>query len=901
MNENWGIVRRVDESPGSQFIQVTIDNINQGPPGFVTLELYCQMTGIDGGMRVGRWILSPQIAWEVRDYSGSGLEGGDMSHKGLPTLPRANTMTFRFESDQDSKWRMFIGSLLVDNGINRGGATGSYLGFAMHWPPYNGFTGPRILAAAGGVLVPLPPPDSGFGGGMSPWDSALRSDFSYIPEDLDPPKATLHARDLSHTEIEVAFDPLTMPVDPNFGPPKEIALVRSPSGFPTTLLDGIMVRRHPPVPADNTGWVRIPDSGLTPGAWYYYGLFAKYFSEGNTHWLRVAERSILLPQEYLSGDHLWERIPEWYRRQDMEPGGVTGTLRRVVDVIGYQTDAHRTWALTVGDVWDAEKMSADLLPYLGETLGQPVEYAAGDERYRALISRILPLRKIKGTEKGTEAYLSSITGYRTRVYPGLNLLPTVNEAEARHSNGLWQGTFSSSLTRVVSTGAATPGPAAGRCYHRLTYNGTTSQRPALRLGNGSDLTRMIPVIEGHEIVTSAFYRSSYTGVFNVRYRWFSRTGALRGSQTVAFGVIDSPWARLVAPAVTVPIAAAFAEVNLELSVHTTIDGLVTEVTDIMITDLSWRPEDVPGAGNTPPLSTPDIDSQGEYDHENYYETPRTVHVNVYPQRINYAYNSDFSMDNIPPDAWTIAERATWGLLKVAYENWGDIHDDEPGDSEEDWGDLAEGFEPLASNWEISFDTLNKRLVMTTGGPPTYIAQVQSHFFPVVPDDAISAAFLAWATIPGVLITLSVDFFTDEGAQFILSIDGVTQNFHSVAEPMTLTQSRYELRNAIVPEGAAFARITVDMRADQEYTGYLREALIENSPIPGAYFNGDEVDSAFGDFFFTGKPHESYSVYYQNYRSFINDAGGGDRITSLMEELLPMEADFVLRTAAGGLY
>ena len=296
----------------------------------------------------------------------------------------------------------------------------------------------------------------------SVYDSALRSDFSYIPEDLDPPEAILQARDVTHTSIDVFFDPMTIPQDPNFGAPTEIALVRSPSGYPTTLLDGIMIIRHPPTPPQNDGWVHVPDTGLTPGTWYYYGLFAKYESGGNTHWLRVGQRSILLPAEYLSADHLWERIPEWYRRSDMDPGGTTGLLRRVVDVVGYQTDAHRTWAFTVGDVWDAEKISADLLPYLGDTLGQPVEYAAGDERYRALISRILPLRKLKGTEHGTEAYLSTITGYRTRVYPGLNLLPTVNEAEALYSSGLWGKTGVSTLTPRGGDGLTGRQPAGRR-------------------------------------------------------------------------------------------------------------------------------------------------------------------------------------------------------------------------------------------------------------------------------------------------------------------------------------------------------------------------------------------------------------------------------------------------------
>ena len=1177
-------------------------------------------------------------------------------------------------------------------------------------------------------------------GSPNAYDAALRSDFSYIPEDLDPPKAILHVRDLTHTSAEVAFDPLQMPTDPNFGAPTEIALVRSPSGFPVTLLDGIMVRRHPPTAPDNDGWVRIPDTGLTPGTWYYYGLFAKYFSEGNTHWLRVGERSVLLPQEYLSADHLWERIPEWYRRQDMEPGNLPGVLRRLIDSVGYMTDAHRTWAYTVGDVWDAEKLSADLLPYLGDTLGQPVEYAAGDERYRSLLSNILPLRKMKGTEHGTEAYLSSLTGYRTRVYPGLNLLPTIDEAEAKYSSGLWTNSGTATLTRQVSTGGAIPGPAAGATYHRLTFDTAAAQQPWMQIGL-TDLTKAIPVEAGHQLVTSLFFRSSFTGTLVARYRWFGANGAVIGGDTVAtIGAIDGTWVRRNAAAVTVPAGAAFAGLAIHLSVSTSIGGLVIETTEIQVADLAWRPEDAPGSATTPPLSWAGTPT-GEYSDVGYYEPPRTVHINVYPQRINYALNSEFSMDNIPVDAWTVAERATWGLLPQAYSSWGDIHDEVVGDSEADWGDLAEGFEALGGDWTITFETANKRLALnpaakvtttiddpgylvptvgiastpdpgplparstivarirgplptaverslvsqddngsrawviarrsTTGlfvgyffhdsagvfgsggftaegatpitgqdesyalamdwrgptmwmqtlrptgdawvavdggnaaslptwfdstaplrigahfsnaaanrwddriysvecrsgldptgeavagatvefpgvdgnylsipdaanlamvgnqtiimdftpdvvtgialivarmeGPaPSYqvyinalnieysyydttpvnvqcnptvspnlvagvrrrlavtrvmnagvaeirwftssdlvtwtplgtmvqrfnvpraggpsrlligtqipgsgsswpydgrvhrlivtdgtgaagvpggtpvfdydealipndtvasfpahtgqtitvnqttgqkilqpvasqllwrfdandypgtgtsyvdprgrtwtltsasaitpktmvtnhIAQVQSGFVPVVAGDSISAAFTAWATVPGVQLTMSVQFFTDDAPEDSLSIDGVNQDVRGASQTMTTSPYRYELRNAVIPLGATHARVIVETRHTEDYDAYLQQALIENAQVPGPYFNGDEVDSAYGDYFFIGLPHESYSVYYQNYRSFINDAGGDDRITSLMDELLPMETDFVLRTAAYGLY
>jgi len=359
--------------------------------------------------------------------------------------------------------------------------------------------------------------------------------------------------------------------------------------------------------------------------------------------------------------------------------------------------------------------------------------------------------------------------------------------------------------------------------------------------------------------------------------------------------------RSKAIAVTAPATTAFVEIRFRLSVATTIAGLVVEMTDILVADQAWRPEDVPGAINTPPLSTSAAASLGKYDHESYYEPPRTVHVNVYPQRINYALNSLFTLDNLPAGAWTVADRATWGLLKQAYSNWGDIKDDQVGDSEADWGDLAEGFEPLSGAWTITFETAYQRLRLNPSGAPLYAAQVQSGFVPVVAGDSISAAFVSHATVAGVQLTLTVQFFTDAGAQHSLSIDGVSQDVPGKAHTLTTSPSRYELRNAVVPPGAAFARVVVETRHTATYSAYLSQALIENAQVPGTYFNGNDVDAAYGDYFFIGLPHQSYSVYYQNYRSFINDAGGDDRITSLMDELLPVETDFVVRTAAAGLY
>ena len=419
---------------------------------------------------------------------------------------------------------------------------------------------------------------------------------------------------------------------------------------------------------------------------------------------------------------------------------------------------------------------------------------------------------MKGTEHGTEAYISSLTGYRTRVYSGLNLLPTIDEAEAKYSNGLWAFDGTGTLTRIVSDGAATPGPAYGTTYHRLTANTAASQQPRMQLGAGARRPDADDPGRGRPPVSSPAPSSaprspapSSSGTSGSTPRCRSSAPHRRQLRCHRHGLGPSPDA-----------AGHRAGGGGLRRAHPPAVGGHDRQRARRRVDRHPRSPTWPGAPRT---------SRARPTHRRCRApTPASTTTSATTSRrapcTSTSTRSGSTTPSTPssawttsrPAAWTVAERATWGLLKQAYDSWGDIHDAQVGDSEADWGDLAEGFEPLAGDWSITFETANKRLVLNPAGAPTYTAQVQSHFVPVVAGDSISAAFVAWATVPGVQLTLAVQFFTDDAPQYVLSIDGVSQDVHGAPQTMTTSPYRYELRNAVIPAGASYARVIVETRA-----------------------------------------------------------------------------------------
>ena len=69
---------------------------------------------------------------------------------------------------------------------------------------------------------------------------------------------------------------------------------------------------------------------------------------------------------------------------------------------------------------------------------------------------------------------------------------------------------------------------------------------------------------------------------------------------------------------------------------------------------------------------------------------------------------------------------------------------------------------------------------------------------------------------------------------------------------------------------------------------MQRALIEDTAVPGGYFNGGVKDGAPGDFGYTGTTRQTPSVYYMNYKAILGS--GSNRLLTASKEMLPLHVN-----------
>lgn len=405
--------------------------------------------------------------------------------------------------------------------------------------------------------------------------------------------------------------------------------------------------------------VRVVDTGLMQGQWYYYGLFGRYFYQGNTYWFRLANSELLVPVDYGYKAKLWGAIPEFYRRLDEEHEGAyvgSGVLRRLIDTLGYECDVQRTWNATLGDLWDVERVNARLLPKLGAVLGHgSPEAALGDRRYRTLLANIMHLRKIRGTKDGIEGWLSAVTGYKVLVYVGKNLLLTNDDTELRSGQGSWVNIATGTIARVTSAGEI-GGPSSTEFYLRLTNSTGGTITSSLRS------TNLIPVVAGHQYRMSYMVRSTVARTTSWTATWFDATNASLGVVTDSSVPTTTGWAQFTGGWLTAPANAVWLQVTLNGPGMLNTEAI--SYWKMMLVDSTWQPTGQPALYTYPPTSYPSAT----------YEAARMVHVSLYPQRTNFAINSDFAANPgaFPAQGWANTDPATYGALLSAYATYAAI-------------------------------------------------------------------------------------------------------------------------------------------------------------------------------------------------------------------------------------
>jgi hypothetical protein len=321
--------------------------------------------------------------------------------------------------------------------------------------------------------------------------------------------------------------------------------------------------------------------------------------------------------------------------------------------------------------------------------------------------------------------------------------------------------------------------------------------------------------------------------------------------------------------------------------------------NMILVDTSWRPTGVPGKASTVPLSGT---NPGQYDDTGYWERPRRIWINLYPQRVNLATNSDFTLF-APNGGWVAADVPTYDLIRRAYATYTAINGTPP-TGEISYDDLRASLNPLSGNWTVDIDPTNQRMVLDTGvstGP--WYMQASGPLFPIHSLTNWSAAAEMSSTHPSTRVRLSIRWYSaNSTGNPILDASGqAVATLGRYSTPGTTTV-RAEIRNAAPPVGATYGRLIIEAVNDvADHTTYVQRVLIENNPIPGPYFNGSVTDGDYGDFFYIGASNTTFSAYYMSYKSFVTGVGGTDRIMSLMTELLPPTRDYKIIAANTGLY
>jgi len=208
--------------------------------------------------------------------------------------------------------------------------------------------------------------------------------------------------------------------------PFEVVIVYSPTGFPETVADGIIIKTQKHFDDDYS--VEHVKSYESPqGVWAYYSLFIHWNQNGNgstgVSWYeRMANLEELVPNNYGSYEQLWSRIPAQYRVGDtsgaaLDPSGLgRGQLSRFLSIFSFELDKTRSLIDAVMTQYDPEHNESQSIDALAEMFALEVTSAdIGTSRIRQLLQDIGYYRQQKGTVNSIKQYITAVSGCQVDV------------------------------------------------------------------------------------------------------------------------------------------------------------------------------------------------------------------------------------------------------------------------------------------------------------------------------------------------------------------------------------------------------------------------------------------------------------------------------------------------------
>jgi hypothetical protein len=260
--------------------------------------------------------------------------------------------------------------------------------------------------------------------------------------------ASAQARNVEPFEaVVIGYDTVILTwTSPAVGSWSGIQVVRSRSGFPRTVADGLSVFLF-----DHPNWNEINTftaDGLV-GGYHYFTLFLR----DAFGWQRVAEQDVLVPYDYSSTDRMWDTLPEYYRviRDDtadiskinlrVNPALYNGLgggeepnllLSAFISLFGWGFDLLRTQAEFVGQGYNPTTIHQSRLKLLSQQFGHELEPAVPTHVNRTIVRNLASLYRRRGTLDGIHDILSAVSGWDVEVTLGKNML--LSEDQSAHTN-----------------------------------------------------------------------------------------------------------------------------------------------------------------------------------------------------------------------------------------------------------------------------------------------------------------------------------------------------------------------------------------------------------------------------------------------------------------------------------
>lgn len=361
----------------------------------------------------------------------------------------------------------------------------------------------------------------------------------------------------------------------------ELVLVYSAYGPPQTYLDGQVLVT---ITSANTVSSFTHD-GLTGGTWAYYSLFVKYQATGTRSWYeRVASTEVLVVKNYNSLASLYRRIPMHYRLLDDQLGltninseyisvlppdlVVSGPLRRMLDVFGWDIDVLKTTIDYVIRQKDPYIANSEMLEQLAKEIGLPIETVdLGPARLRDLISNFKYLTENEGLITGIEEYITALAGSDTEVtFSNPDLFTATQHAISSLAT-------TTSPTQVPTTnqwlmevqdlggGASSQAVAASSTYYGKAL---CASNTAVRITSGA----------------ASVNTGVYVGCLKTKITNVSQASRLYMEYGAVYGATPSNGASVIGAAVLSSVTAASAvSFSLTTGASTSLEGFVSSVTD----------------------------------------------------------------------------------------------------------------------------------------------------------------------------------------------------------------------------------------------------------------------------------------------------------------------------------